>query len=238
MNAVLLLIPAAGGYWLLSHSNVIRYRFARLTGYHLLLGSALCGIVLYGVAHALLLAFKAYFPAEIGVWTNNSPDILPNTVQVSLFLSFVVTFLLNFLWSKEECAVNAMAEFGDLVEQTIHDAADHHRLIEVSLRSRKAYVGIPLEGTPGSIPDSDVVLVPLYSGYRNESTLELILTRGYRSVVLLHTLPFNPYSDWVWSDFRVVVPMSEVVSVRLFKEDAFDDLQIVGPLEQPSSNQR
>ena len=117
-------------------------------------------------------------------------------------------------------------------------ATERRRLIEVSLRSRKVYVEIPLEGPPGSIPDSDVALVPLYSGYRDEGTQELLLTRSYGPVVIAHTSPGNPYSDWEWDDFRVVFPMSESVSVRLFKREAFNDFQLAQPLGQPRARQR
>ena len=223
MNAALLLLPAAaGGYWLLSRSNITRYRLARLSGYHLLFASTVCGSVLYGFAHALLLLFSSYYPAIVNSWAEGSPQLLTNTVQISLFLAVLSPPILNRVFPEDLWAAKAAFASGDLIELALEDAASRPSLVEVSLRNRKCYIGLPLDSGIGSTPDSDVSLIPVYSGYRDEATLELVLTRDYRPVVTTHTFPNTLLTP---EDFRVIFPMSEIVSVRPFDSEVFDTFQ-------------
>ena len=224
MNTVLFLLPAAaGGYWLLSTSAVTRYYLARLSGYHLLFASTLCGVVLYGLAYGLLLAFSACYPEPVDAWAKGSPELLTNTVQVTLFLAALLPYPLNRIFPRDLWATRTASASGDLIELVLEDATTRHSLVEVSLRSRKSYVGLPLDSGIGKASDSDVSLIPVYSGYRDEATLELKLTRDYRPVLVEFIFPDTP--SLKPEDFRVIFPMSEVVSVRLFDNKAFDVFQ-------------
>ena len=229
MNVIPFLLPAVGGFWFLSHNNVTRYRYARLSGYHLLFASAFVGTVLYGIAHVLLAFFDTHYPQMVCTWEDHSPDMVTATVQVSLLLAFAVPLFVNRVFPADFWAAQAAYTSGDLIELTIHRAVTQYRLVEVSLRSRKSYIGLPLESGPGSIPDSDVSLIPLYSGYRDKDTLELVLVRNYGPVVKGHAFPNNVYSGWNEEDFRIVFPMSEIVSVRLFNDNIFDHFQLDRP---------
>jgi hypothetical protein len=95
LNVALLLLPAVGGHWFLSHNHMTRYRYNQGTGYHTLLASAFIGILLYGIAHVLLSPFDAHFPEATGTWVERSPELITPTVQVSLLLSVVFTYLPN-----------------------------------------------------------------------------------------------------------------------------------------------
>jgi hypothetical protein len=112
------------------------------------------------------------------------------------------------------------------MEWILHQAVAQHRLVEITLDNRKSYIGLPLESKSVSTPNTDVSVIPLYSGFRDKKTLKLTLTQNYGPVVMTHTYPNNPYSDWIADDFSVVFPMSKIVSVRFFNEEAFDDFQI------------
>ena len=231
MGAISLLLPAIGGYWLLSRSNYTRYRSARLNGYQLLFLSASVGMLSYGFIYLLLLPVRECAPDIYGRWVDLFPLDIPPGIQVTLFLSATVPHIWNQLYPAERGAARAAQNSGDLVELTIHRALVEHRLIEVSLRSRKVYVGVPVAIAPGSTPEADVSLVPHYSGYRDCGTLEFVPTRNYGPVVTAHIAPNNPYSSWHRGDFAVVFPISEVVSVRFIKMDAYVDFGVVLPTE-------
>ena len=103
--------------------------------------------------------------------------------------------------------------------------------VELSLRSGKSYVGMVLNSGITTGGESDVSLIPTASGYRNEGTRELVFTTFYGAV----------FDDWLSSrssamDYRtaeeiadyftIVIPKSEIVSVRLF------DMKMYGLFEK------
>ena len=63
----------------------------------------------------------------------------------------------------------------------------------------------------------------MYSGYRDENTLDLRITIDYEVVLNWHLMGDE---SLIPEDFRVVVPMSEIVSARLFDENVYDDFSM------------
>ena len=94
-------------------------------------------------------------------------------------------------------------------------------------RARKIYIGWVVDTGVGSSPDADVSMVPMYSGYRDEDTLDLRITLDY-DLVISRNLAGDPSRKR--EDFRVLVPMSEIVSVRLFDEDVYKISQWVSSM--------
>lgn len=69
--------------------------------------------------------------------------------------------------------------------------------------------------------ESDVALLPTASGYRDRDSQELKITNHYESVILKYFESKLENSD-VWiEDFRIVIPMSEIVSARIFLPEAY-----------------
>ena len=105
------------------------------------------------------------------------------------------------------------------MERLIEEAIDERKLIEVSLKSRKAYVGFALANKIASWPESHLSLLPVSSGYRDQETQKLVLTTHYGTAIQEQMdeqgTPREGVGDFV-RQFRVVFPMSEVVSVRFF----------------------
>lgn len=102
----------------------------------------------------------------------------------------------------------------------IAESIEDQKLIEISLRNRKSYIGFGIVSSIETIDkdEADIELLPTASGYRDESTQELILTDNYAEVLEEH--PYDNYDD-----FRIVIPMSEIVSARVFDPDAFTIFQ-------------
>ena len=76
----------------------------------------------------------------------------------------------------------------------------------------------------------NVALLPLNSGYRKEDTHELEITTNY-APVLWEFLEKHGSSGLVYEDFRVVIPMSEIVSARIFDPDVYELFQQEGSSE-------
>ena len=91
------------------------------------------------------------------------------------------------------------------------------KLIEISLKSRKSYIGVALES------GSDVALIPVASGYRDESTYELHITTNYAPV--FYEFLEGEESSLVDEDFRVVIPMPEIVAARIFDPEVYERFQ-------------
>lgn len=60
-----LLIPALGGYWFLTKTDVTRYGVARQSGYHLFFKSAFAGFIFY-VSGWLLALLVRYWLSDFG----------------------------------------------------------------------------------------------------------------------------------------------------------------------------
>ena len=223
MAVGLLLIPAVGGYWFLTHLNYTRFYAARASGYHLLFRSALFGGLLFLLARLITLGLESFNPGIVELWTHHFPDPYSIEVVLSLILGYLLPLVVNPLYSEEQGARKIALESGDYMELLIADSILKGQAIEVSLRSRKSYVGLALESGVKIGSDTDISLVPLASGYRDEDTLDLHIMINYVPVIQKYTDQENPILTE--EDFRIVIPISEVVSVRLFVPEVFDEFQ-------------
>ncbi len=217
MSFGLLLLPAVGGYWFLTTWNYTRYQVERDSGYRLLFRSAIVGIFFYCVAKALTLALDLICPFLTLLWDAHFPDPFTSEVILSLGLSVVIPPVLNWRYTKLQGARRVARNAGDHVELLIDRAIEERKAIELSLRSRRIYIGVATESGISATSDTDVVMIPMLSGYRQEGTLELVVTTNYVNVILNNAVAG---SGRTVRDLQVVIPLSEVVSARLF------DLQV------------
>ena len=217
MSLALLLLPAMGGYWFLINWNYTRYQVERDSGYRLLFKCALVGIILYCSSRALTFALDLICPSLTLLWDAHFPEPYTSEVALSLGLALVLPPLFNWRlgcrYTKVQGARRVAGNAGDHIELLIDRAIAERKAIEVSLRSRKTYIGVPVESGIGAASDTDLVLIPLMSGYRKEDTLELVVTTNYLDVISDYT---REGSGRNVRELRVVIPLSEVVSARLF----------------------
>ena len=134
-------------------------------------------------------------------------------------LGVLAPVLLNRFFDQEKAERRIVNQSGDLIELLIAESIERGKLIEVSLRSGKSYIGFALVTRVASWPESQVSMFPMSSGYRDKDTRELKITTHYAPVVLGYLedrqVPIESFSELL-RDFRVVIPRSEIVSVRLF----------------------
>ena len=111
------------------------------------------------------------------------------------------------------------------MELLISDAVRNQSPIEISLRSRKLYIGFVTGHNATRHSDMAVSLIPLYSGHRTEDDLNFVIDIDYG-----HTLgrffeedtmrvPLGP------DDVRIVIPVGEIVSARQFDPDIYRAFQ-------------
>ena len=225
MNLGSLLVPILGGYWFLTHRYITRSDALRDSGYHLFFRSAIVGVALVAAAHLLILAVDARFPETSALWKPYLPSEYRGAAIPSVVLGFVLPFVLNCFYSRERAERRTADARGDLVELLIAESLDHGKLIEISLRSGKSYIGFALGSNIARQRESDVAIIPMASGYRNKDTQELTITTDY-SPVMEELLEGGPGTfDLVNEDFRVVIPRTEIISARLFLLEAYQRFQ-------------
>ena len=240
MTLSILLLPAVGGYWLLTHWNYTRYQAVRESGYRLLFRSAVSGFFLFFISRIFVVILQERWrPFVSELWDFHFGEIVvveeifqePFTLEVILSLGLAVLLprFLNIFYKEGRGAERAAREAGDHVELLVQESINDQMPIEVTLRSRKVYIGLGLESGIGTSSGSDIALIPMYSGYRNEGTLDLSIDIDYLSVIW----DFVKFDESQTSEvagerrdserFRVVIPVTEVVSARLFDEKVYDE---------------
>lgn len=221
MGLGLLLIPALGGYWFLTHYSGTRHRMRRTNGYDVVLRSAVVGMVLFAIARILAFASNGVLPQIGEAWQTAFPFDHSGTSALAVALGMVAPVILNRR-SKEVSAQRRVAkEDGNLIELMVNDSIDRGMMVEVSLQSGKSYIGIAMRV---GIPDrdhADMALVPMMSGHRDKNTAELHITDNYGATI--QSILDDPESPQHlgFDDFQVIVPLREVISVRLFDPVAY-----------------
>ena len=197
-----LFVPTLAGYLFLILWNVTRYRIARESGYHLFFKSAISGTILFVAA----VGINIY----MGVDKPGARDVN----LVVFVLALTTPLLSNVVYRSGRAARRAVEKAGGLIELLLDEAFRKDLFVEISLRSGKAYIGSVLEPGLGS-DRSDIALIPLLSGYRDKDTQELKVTTRYSNSIPRTASELGLSLNY----FRVVIPMGEVVSARIFDLD-------------------
>lgn len=210
----LLLVPALGGYWLLTNIYIYKFLIYRESGYHLFLSVALCGTVLLVLARLCVVLFQGYVPARVvAFWTEYALFDYSGTVAISAVLAITIPVVCNFFTDEKEEAMKAARTSGDFIERALQEAIDGRKLVELSTKSGKSYVGLATESGVDVRVDCDVVLIPVMSGYRDRETREVVFTTNYAELL----------SSWKSDrdEFQIVLPGDEIASVRHFDPEAY-----------------
>ena len=219
MNLALLLLPVVGGYWFVTHFNLTRIQAARESGYHILFRSVLVGIFWYCVAAVAVWFLDTCdmwgVPSLIEWWGTLFPETFTIETVTAIALGVLSPYVLNLFYSKERSRRRAASSTGDHMELLISDALRNQSPIEISLRSRKLYIGFVTGENASRHSDMAVSLIPIYSGHRTEDSLNLVIDIDYRHAVK-RLLDDAEREDWNPDDLRIVVPVGEIVSARQF----------------------
>ena len=224
------IIPLLCGYWFLTHYNFTKFRSLRDSGYHVLFRSAITGLGLFVLSYLVMRVVEYVFPDNqiFVAWQNWMP--IENSVALT-FTIFIATFLpivLNFLYDEIKAARKVAEQNGDFIELLIDQSINEELPVELSLRSGKSYVGYVIESQLARQSEVDIVLVPIASGYRKIETRELEITIHYSSII-------KEFGKKVIKDFRIAIPMSELVSARLFDQEVYARFQSIKSSEYVAS---
>lgn len=213
------LIPILSGYLLLARWTRSSYQTERRSGYHLFF---------YSLASGILLWLMAACVTRLWGWAHEvsfllAKDILPEFVTIEQGLCLLTGFLFPFIGNRfvnaEKQSRKVIEQYGNDTEKLIDEAVRSVQLVEVTTKNRKVYVGIPVESNLLSRKDSGIAMVPLASGYRKESTMELVFTTWYADVID-QAMAKNEVADIL--QMRIVLPFQQLASVRKFIPETYD----------------
>lgn len=216
MGLGLLLVPALAGYLFLRWFNGTRYALPRETGYHVVFQSAIAGVVLFFAARLMVVLADKLAPTIGEWWGAIIPLDYSGTAAGTFVLALLLPLVLNRLprFHRSDARQRAAEGAGDQVSLIIDQAMTQSSFVELSLSSSKSYVGWPIQGTFGHRDSGDVALLLIASGYRDESTRELVMTTNYAPAI--KGRPDLPLEELV-----VAFPMRDVVSARLFDQELY-----------------
>ncbi len=157
----------------------------------------------------------------LAVWWDGATPQVPylGTACLGLLFGIVSPYALNAILglmprlAAQEARKTAIDRHGNDLLRLLHRANHEERLVSVTLDSRKVYIG-----ALGSAPDLEphetfFSMVPFFSGYRDASTLELVLTISY--------LDLAGNANVRLSEFWVVLPIASIRSASFFDQDAY-----------------
>ncbi len=227
-------IPALSGYVYHRTSYKYRSQINRESGYHVLFRSAVIGIFSYPVAYLIAWLLSSYLPKILvthiqfltgWVSVGNIPAIQFQflTGWISIGLCWGVARIKNRRSDKEEVEAEVATEMGDFLSLLMRECNKRDKMIEITLKNRKVYVGLPISSPgPRLSTEQFIRILPFMSGYRDEETLEPHYSTHYEWVseptderYLKNVL------DLESGDFAVTIARQEVVSARVFNEEVY-----------------
>ena len=151
---------------------------------------------------------------------------------MSALLAGILPLMVNCVTKKDKWAKRSARASGDLIECLIQDAVESggEQLIEVSTKGSKCYIGFAQESGVTAQGEADIGVIPVVSGFRNSETRKLEITTDYLPTLRNTTLDIE--------EFRVLIPLAEIASVRRFDPEAYQMLartNLSADLEQAQS---
>lgn len=226
MNLGFLVFPALVGFLFLAVGNQTRFSLMRLSGYQVVFVSALVGTCFLLFARAVVLLLDGRCVAVESWWRILAPFSYSGTIGIGTVLALCAAALWNCMTDKEAAARKSAARSGNQILWLLRDSLAKNRMVEITLRSSKCYVGYAQDtGITTDRADPDITLIPMASGYRHRKTLELVLTTFYGERVEEFLNSQGEEASWRFEDFQVAFPFSEIVSARFFDPDVFARFQ-------------
>jgi hypothetical protein len=255
----LLLLPLLGGFIFVSKWYPTRYYTLRTDGYRLIFTTAVAGAALLFFASVLktyLAPHLPFWPATYVMWHQLASPEHSGTAALAMLLGALLWRPLNLLGKplrllSDELAINrAIRGKRDALEMFLKKAMESEKMISVSVKNGKVYVGYLTSNYNPAFPMESISLILAFSGHRSEDTKAAILDINYIDIYkefkavlldkLLETfqneLRKNPKAsdDTIFAkvmlasdageEWEIIIPIEEVQSVNVFHVDSYNKL--------------
>ena len=144
----LLILPLLGGFCFLNLCYRFRFQAQRLSGYRLLIQSAVVGVVLSGLARLLTygIAKTDWAQPILKTYLEIFPFPFAGTAIAAFLLGVTLAFPVNrWIFDKAHAKRMAVEQLKDPMLRLLYDAANMRRPVFVTLDNRKIYVGFVID---------------------------------------------------------------------------------------------
>ncbi|WP_158783395.1 hypothetical protein [Pantoea sp. BAV 3049] len=239
MGTAIFMVLMVCGYWYTSRDLTTRFKIKRSFGWDVYFLVALYGcifvlqgLIATGLIWLLLLGFSALMNAlpqvdgglyhhwqmEFMTWS-----FLGIQAPVVIMLSFAVVFCIyrsNWSGSARLNSSNRKKLYKKLsrangVEGLLFQCMDEGELAWVTLKSRRIYIGMIHTASYENTSTSNLVLIPMLSGYRDGKTLNLSIEHNYAKWYAEHNITLNSEPKSAMA-FRKVIMLDQIESLSLF----------------------
>ena len=164
---LLIIIFGGVGYLFIIRTYRTRYDVLYKSGYHIFFRSIIAGSILFAVAHLIAVYLINKIPSLDTLWHPYITSDYFAKALLSLGLGYFLPFVINLFYSKKKAARYVAQENGDLIELIMAESLDSAKLVELSMKSGKSYIGFVLESGVAK-HEADISLLPIASGFRNK----------------------------------------------------------------------
>ncbi|RAU37781.1 hypothetical protein V1599_13030 [Enterobacter sp. ECC-175] len=256
MGTAIFMVLMVCGYWYTSRDLSTRFKIKRSFGWDVYFLVALYGcifvlqgVIATGLLWLLLLALSAadntfHFSSErYANWQMEFMNwsFLGIQAPVVLMLAFTILFCLyrsNWAGSARLDGSGRKKLYQRLaqssgIEQLLYQCMEEGELAQVTLKSRRIYIGMIHTATLEYEKTANIVLIPMLSGYRDVKTMSMRIENNYSAWYDAHgiTLDSEPRSAMA---FRKVIMLSHIESLSLFDPASASALALVGREERSS----
>lgn len=235
----LLIFPLAGGYYILANCIFYKYTFQRAEGEKLVLKSIITGIILILVTFIFRGLFEFFFPKPIIFLYQHFPIHFPylGTTLMSFVFAVIYTKVVNYIgFDISELYVRrAIQQEGTELEILLMNIYVNRNFVQITLNNDKVYIGF-VHTLPMPRRALYVVLIPVYSGFRDSNTKKLNITTNYFSVYESYVAD-ETISNTSELNVMLTINISEILTASIFDIDMynrFKSIEVANKVETSS----
>lgn len=217
-NYIFILVTLASGYLCLKSLHFTKYRLTRYTGQELFFSSAVAGLIIFLVGFSMDNILQIRYGKEVAILTRLFDDVGIFYAAVGLLTALPLIFVANQLYSRDRSISKFIEEQNNGIERLLQTSQKYLKPLIITLNTGKVYIGIVIQFSP--VENRSFSVMPLYSGYRDQSNQDLIITNEYVELI-------NKYKNddpEMMNDLMGAFPMDSIVSVSVFNDEIYQEL--------------
>lgn len=179
----LLLFPLVGGYYLIIRFRRLRYIHQRLEQQKLLFHAVIAGTFLLIISFAITFTIRHLFAEQVNQLNHFLSINIPyfGTTILSFFLGMIIAEAGNLFVDNTRAISDSIDIIGNELELLLKTSFNEDRLVQITLKNDKFYVGWVLT-LPIPQQSRYIKMLPAFSGYRSNENKRLVFTTQYLNV--------------------------------------------------------
>ncbi|WP_130831147.1 hypothetical protein [[Erwinia] mediterraneensis] len=254
MGPLIIMVVLVCGFWYTENHYQSRIRQARSNGWNAYFYVAMhgCrfaiqGFIIVSVLFLALLVISTFINLLGLIWPVLHADLYSwlTDIRIMTYPLFFVLSMLTAVWLAYDQGINARRALEneetrqeayrevaaqDGIESLLVQAIDEGKLIFVTLKSRKVYIGYVAAPRMEHQDTQHLAIIPYISGYRDKDTLRYHEQHRYYELYLSKDITADS-SPLSFKHFRHVIPMDQVESVSLFDTETYKSFDEFSTLE-------